>query len=72
MTRILINIGLFIFFVFSILIVAIYFGLLYDKITRPDFKNMDTEGFMWFALLVIPLMIADFFILRRFVRTLKQ
>lgn len=72
MAKFLINVGLFLFFTFSALLIIIYFGLLYDKITRPTFKNMDTEGFLWFGLLMGLFIIADIFILKRFIRSLRN
>jgi hypothetical protein len=72
MTKFLTNVGLFLFFTFSTLLIIIYFGLLYEKITRPTFKNMDTEGFLWFGLLMGLFITADIFILRRFIRSLRR
>jgi hypothetical protein len=70
--RFLINAGLFFFFVFSSLLVIIYVGLLYDKITRPTFKNMNDREVIWFGLLALVLAAVDFLIIRRFIRGLKK
>ncbi len=72
MTRFIIKIGLFLFFVFSSLLVIIYIGLLYDKITRPTFKNMNDRDVIWFGLIALALAMLDFLIIRRFLRKLKK
>jgi hypothetical protein len=72
MTRFVINVGLFFFLVFTGLLVIIYVGLLYDKITRPTFKNMNDREVIWFGLLALVLATLDFLILRRFIRGLKK
>jgi hypothetical protein len=72
MTKALSNLGLFLFFTFSLLIIFVYFWFLYDKITRPTFKNMDTGQFIWFGILVLGFITADNFILRRFIKSLKK
>ena len=72
MTKFLANVGLFLFFTFSTFFIIIYFWFLYDKISRPTFKNMDTNDFILFGVVVVALMTADFFILRRFIRGLKK
>lgn len=68
MTKFLVNVGLFLFFIFSSLLVIIYVGLLYDKITRPTFKNMNDGEVIWFGLLALVLATFDFLIIRRFIR----
>ena len=72
MTRFVINVGLFFFLVFTGLLVIIYVGLLYDKITRPTFKNMNDREVIWFGLLALVLATLDFLIVRRFIRALKK
>jgi len=72
MIRFVINIGLFLFFIFSSLLVVIYVGLLYEKITRPTFKNMNSSEVMWFGLLALVLTILDYLVIRRFIRGLKK
>ena len=72
MTRFVINVGLFFFLVFTGLLVIIYVGLLYDKITRPTFKNMNDREVIWFGLLALVLATLDFLIIRRFIRALKK
>ncbi len=72
MIKVLTNIGLFVFFVITALVVIVYLGLLFDKITRPSFKNLDTESFVWFGFLVVMFITADYFILRRFYKGLVK
>lgn len=72
MTKFLINVGLFFFFTFSALIIIIYGGLLYEQIQRPTFKNLDTEGFIGYGLLVGFFIIADYFILRRVIKDFRK
>ena len=66
------KLGLFLFLIFSGLWCVFYFGLLYDKITRPNFKNLDTDGFLGFGLLTGLFVVADIFILRFFLRIRKK
>ena len=73
MIKVLTNIGLFVFFVITVLVVIVYVDLLYDKITRPSFKNLDTVSFVWFGFLVVIFITADYFILRRlYIGLVKQ
>lgn len=72
MTKLIINVGLLVSFIFSILFGILYFGLLYDKITKPNFKNIGTEGFLWLGLLMGLFITADFFILIRLLKRLKK
>ena len=72
MTKFIINVGLFIFFVFSSFLVIIYVGLLYDKITRPTFKNMNDREAMWYGLLALVLATFDFLLLRKFIKGLRK
>ena len=72
MTKLVVNVGLFLFFTFTALFTVIYFWFLYEKIKRPTFKNMDTNDFILFGVIVVAMMTVDFFILRRFIRGLKK
>jgi hypothetical protein len=72
MIKFLANVGLFFFFILSSLLVIIYVGLLYDKITRPTFKNMNDREVIWFGLLALVLATMDFLIIRRFIRGLRK
>ena len=72
MARFLINVGLFFFFVFSSWLVTIYLGFLYDKITRPTFKNMNDREVIWFGLFALVLTILDILIIRRFIQAFKK
>jgi hypothetical protein len=68
--KVLSNIGLFFFFVITVLVGIVYVDLLWDKITRPSFKNLDAEWFVWLGFLMAMFIIADYFILRRFYKGL--
>ena len=72
MNKFFANVGLFLFFTFSMFFIVIYFWFLWDKISRPTFKNLDTNDFILFGVLVVGLLTSDFFILRRFMRGLKK
>lgn len=72
MKRKILNIALFLFFNLSLLVIIIYGTLLYYKVTRPAFKNLNTEDFTWFGILVILLIIANLFILKRFLKRIEK
>jgi multisubunit Na+/H+ antiporter MnhB subunit len=72
MIKILINIGLYLFLIFSLSIIFFYFCFLYDKISRPEFKNMNSQEFIWTSIFVGCLIMADIFILRRFIKRIKR
>jgi hypothetical protein len=52
--------------------IIVYFELLYDKITRPQFKNMNATEALFFGLIIGLFIVADFFIVRRFVDSFKK
>ena len=72
MIKVLTNIGLFVFLVVTVLLLIGYVDLLHDKITRPSFKNLDTETFVWLGFLIAVFITADYFILRRFFERLVK
>lgn len=72
MTRAITNIGLFLFFAFSLPLVIVYIYALQDKITRPGLKNLNDRELIWFGLLALVLVAIDFLILRRFIRALTK
>lgn len=72
MIRTIINVGLFFFFTFSLLVIFSYSILLYEKIKKPTFKNLDIEGFLWFGLLIGIFIVIDFFVIKRFIKSLKK
>jgi hypothetical protein len=69
--KVLIDIGLGGFLIWTGLLVIIYFGLLWDKIVRPQYKNMNTKEAIYFGLLALVFIALDILIVRRFVRQLK-
>lgn len=66
--RLLINVGLLLFLGFSGLLVFAYFGLLWEKIVRPQYKNMNAEQAIWGGIIAIALLGIDVMIVRRFFR----
>jgi hypothetical protein len=54
---------------FSFVVIFVFAGSLYEKISRPTFKNLSTEDFRTLALVVFGIVIADYFIIKRFLRT---
>lgn len=49
----------------SLFILIGYFGLLYEKIMRPDFKNLSNEGFIFWGFIVAIVLGLDVFIISR-------
>lgn len=72
MIRGLINFGLVIFLVLSLLIALAYFAALYDKISDPQFKNLRTGEFIFLGAVVSALLIADYFIVKRFIKLIRK
>jgi hypothetical protein len=72
MNRFITNLGLFVFLIISVGLIIFYFDLLYEKIKKPTFKNLDTEGFLIFGVLIGLFVVADFFIIKRFVKGFKR
>lgn len=66
------KLGLVIFLCFTGFLIALYIWALSDKIAHPGFKNLSYEGYTWVGLVMLTFAVADFFILRRFVRSLKK
>jgi len=65
----LINLGLMVFLGCSFLIISVYSVGLYEKITKPNFKNLPTSDFHILGLIVFAIIIADYFIIKRFFKT---
>jgi hypothetical protein len=65
----LINLGLLLFLGFSFFVVFAYCVVLYEKITRPTFKNLSTGDFRTLGLVVLAILIADYFIIKRFLKS---
>ena len=70
--RILINIGLGVFLIYTLLLIFIYLGLVWDKILTPGMKNMNTNETLLFGLLAIILVAIDFLIARFIIRQLNE
>lgn len=71
MKNALVNVGLFIFLIISGFFIIVYFELLYDKIARPEFRNMSPTETFFFGLLIGLIITIDYFILKKFVRLLR-
>lgn len=72
MAKFFINLGLFVFLIFSSWLTVLYFDMLIYKIEKPTFKNLDTEGFAFLGVLIIAFVVIDFFIVRRFFRSIVK
>jgi hypothetical protein len=70
--RILINVGLAGILIWTSLLVFIYFRLLWDKIVRPQYKNMNDKEVIQFGLLALAFIVVDIFIVRRFIRLVRK
>ena len=70
--RILINIGLGVFLIYTLLLIFIYLGLVWGKILTPGMKNMNTNETLLFGLLAIILVAIDFLIARFIIRQLNE
>jgi hypothetical protein len=70
--KILSNIGLGAFLIWTGLLVIIYLALLWDKVVRPQYKNMNTEQAMYFGLLALVFVVLDILIVRRFLKQLRR
>ncbi|MBD1397523.1 hypothetical protein H9Q13_10125 [Pontibacter sp. JH31] len=60
------------FLLFSLLIFIAYFGLLYEKIVMPQFKNMGTAGFFFWGFFVAILLALDVLIVRQFIKRFRN
>lgn len=60
--------GLFLFFAFTALLIPLYIWALSDKIANPGYKNLSYSDYAWLGLVMLAFAVADFFILRRFMR----
>jgi hypothetical protein len=66
------NIALAGFLIWTSLLVIIYFGALWDKIVRPQYKNMNSKQVIYFGILAIIFIVLDVFIIGRFIRLLRR
>lgn len=70
--KVLTNLGLAGFLIWTGLLVIIYFAALWDKIARPQYKNMNSREVVYFGLLAILFIVLDVLIVRRFMRLLRR
>jgi len=68
MLRKLANTGLLFFLIASGAFMLLYVIALFDKIAHPHYKNLSMMGYGWLGLIVIGLLIIDYFIIKRFIR----
>lgn len=68
----LVRLGLVIFLCITTLLIPLYMGALSDKIARPGYKNLSYSDYAWLGLVMLAFVVADFFILRRFIRSWKR
>ncbi|PTX21058.1 hypothetical protein C8N40_10227 [Pontibacter mucosus] len=61
-----------VFLLCSLLIFIAYFGLLYEKIVRPQFKKMGTADFFFWGYFVAILLALDVLIVRQFIKRLRN
>ncbi len=66
------DISFFLFFGFSVLLIAAYLVLLYNKITSATFEQLETDDFVWLGILILGFITTDFLIVRRFIRRSKK
>lgn len=66
------KLGLVVFLIFSGLIILAYFSAVYEKIVRPNFKNLNNKEFVWAGIIVLALITVDFLIIRRFIKSLSK
>ncbi|GEO06993.1 hypothetical protein AAE02nite_46570 [Adhaeribacter aerolatus] len=61
-----------IFIVYTGLLIIVYFGSLYEKIVRPEYKNLDFEGFFLLGLVVLFLLFIDVILVKRLIMRIKS
>jgi len=59
------RLGLFIFSLFTLLLSLFYFSLLWDKIQRPNFKNLSAEGFIQWGIVLALMWVISIIWIRR-------
>lgn len=60
-----------IFLLYTGILIVAYFGMLYQKIDRPDFKNLNFEGFFFLGLLAIFLIFLDYLLIKWLYKSLR-
>jgi hypothetical protein len=66
------RLGLVIFLCFTALLIPLYIWALSDKIAHPGYKNLPYSDYTWLGLVMLAFAVADFFIVRRFIRSWKR
>lgn len=66
-----VNALLAVFFICTFFLVIVYFEMLWDKIARPQFKNINGQQVFFFGLLAIVFVILDVLIAKRFIRLIR-
>jgi len=66
--KFLVNLGLIAFLILTSVLVIIYIGFLWDKITRPHFMNVNGEQVKYLGLLALVFTVLDILIVRRFIK----
>jgi hypothetical protein len=64
--------GLVAFLFFSGMLISAYVSAIHEKIIRPNFKNLNDREFVWGGVIVLVLLIFDFLIIRRFIKSLTK
>jgi hypothetical protein len=64
-----INLGLIIFLGLSSFVVILYFLALYEKISKPTFKNLSTDDFKSLGIAVFVILVLDYLIIERFLKS---
>lgn len=64
----IINFGLFLFFAFTVLLTFVYSVGLYEKVLRPQFKNLSAPYFFVIGIIVLGMWVINYFIFMRFKR----
>jgi hypothetical protein len=70
--RILVTLGLAGFLTVTLLLITTYVNLLWVKIESPHLKNMNDQEAIRFGLVAVVIIIIDFFIIRRFIQSIRK
>ena len=49
-----------------------YFFLLYEKVNRPNFKNMNDSEALYFGIIVVIFLVIDFLLLKRWMQKIRH
>ena len=70
--KFLVNLGLITFLILTSVLVIIYVGFLWDKMTRPDFMNINGEQVKYLGLVALVFTVLDILIVRRFIKLVNK